>query len=54
MQKSPAEGLIWLIGAASVKWAAGPQGAGQWVGSKQATRLAGEALGKAVDSRQPH
>ncbi len=34
MQKREAEGLIWLIGAASVKCVAGPEGAGQWVGSK--------------------
>lgn len=52
MQKWAAEGLIWLIGAASVKCVAGPEGAGQC--REQAPELAGEALGKAVDSHQPH
>lgn len=39
MQKWAAEGLIRLIGAASVKCVADPQGAGPWVGSKHPGRL---------------
>lgn len=50
MQKRAAEGLIWLIGAASVKYVAGPEG----VSWEQALWLAEEAPGKPVDSPKPH